>query len=124
MGASGAGTTTVARAVADHWPFRTLTRMTTSGAERSALRGDGRKPNGFAASKFASVCANGRVIGQAAWAAFQEWGRGYDDPAFEGRSRVAHETWLAGLDGPVLRLDSASPPEVLRDEVLVWDSAV
>ena len=49
---------------------------------------------------------------------------GYDDPAFDGRSRVAHERWLAGLDRPVLRLDSASPPEVLRDQVLPWEPVV
>lgn len=61
---------------------------------------------------------------QAAWAAFQEWARGYDDPAFEGRSRVAHERWLASLDCPVLRLDSTSSPEVLRDEVLAWEPTV
>lgn len=63
----------------------------------------------------------GRIIDEAAWTAFLEWARGYDDPAFEGRSRVAHERWLSSLSCPVLRLDSASPPHVLRDGVLAWE---
>jgi len=40
---------------------------------------------------------------------FMDWARGYDDPDFAGRSRVAHERWLSGLPCPVLRLTSASP---------------
>jgi adenylate kinase family enzyme len=71
-----------------------------------------------------SARRDGGVVDQVAWAAFQEWARGYDDPAFEGRSRVAHEKWLAGLHCPVLRLDSAAPVQVLRDEVLRWEPAV
>jgi hypothetical protein len=63
----------------------------------------------------------GRDFDEVAWKAFLEWARGYDDPAFEGRSRVAHESWLDGLDQPVLRLDSAHPPEELRDAVLAWE---
>lgn len=63
----------------------------------------------------------GRIVDEAAWTAFLEWARGYDDPAFEGRSRVAHERWLSSLSCPVLRLDSASPPHALRDEVLAWE---
>jgi len=63
----------------------------------------------------------GRPVDEAAWAEFLEWARGYDDPAFDGRSRVAHEKWLASLELPVLRLDSACPPTVLRDRVLAWD---
>jgi adenylate kinase family enzyme len=62
----------------------------------------------------------GRNFDAAAWEAFREWARSYDDPAFGGRSRVAHEKWLAGLSQPVLRLDSASPPGELRDAVLAW----
>ena len=50
-----------------------------------------------------------------------EWARGYDDPAFEGRSRAGHEAWLEGLDQPVLRLDSARAPAELRDAVLTWE---
>ena len=65
--------------------------------------------------------SEGRAVDDAAWAAFVAWARGYDDPTFTGRSRVAHERWLSGLGCPVLRLDSASPPEVLRNEVLAWE---
>jgi len=49
------------------------------------------------------------------------WARGYDDPAFDGRSRAAHEAWLATLSVPVLRLDSARPRAELRDAVLRWE---
>ncbi|MCC2308871.1 AAA family ATPase [Cellulomonas chengniuliangii] len=56
-----------------------------------------------------------------AHAAFMAWARGYDDPAFEGRSRVAHEKWLAALPCPVLRLDSALTTDQLCDEVLAWN---
>lgn len=70
-----------------------------------------------------SVRQEGRAVDEAAWAAFLEWARGYDDPVFEGRSRVAHERWLASLNCPVLRLDSASPSDVLRDEVVAWEPA-
>jgi adenylate kinase family enzyme len=55
------------------------------------------------------------------WLAFLEWARGYDDPSFDGRSRVGHEAWLAGLDQPVLRLDSTPSVETLRDRVLAWE---
>ena len=67
------------------------------------------------------VRQEGRVVDEAAWAEFLEWARGYDDPAFGGRSRAGHERWLATLDLPVLRLDSAAPREVLRDQVLAWE---
>ncbi|MEV7431396.1 AAA family ATPase [Nocardioides sp. NPDC092400] len=62
----------------------------------------------------------GRDFDTAAWAEFTEWARGYDRPGFEGRSRAAHEDWLAGLGQPVLRLDSAASPDDLRDAVLSW----
>jgi hypothetical protein len=55
-----------------------------------------------------------------AWEAFLEWARGYDDPAFDGRSLVAHERWLAERRQPVLRLDSAARPEELLHAVLDW----
>ena len=57
----------------------------------------------------------------AAREAFLAWARGYDDPLFDGRSRVAHEAWLATLACPVLRLDAAVPREDLRDAVLAWE---
>jgi len=63
----------------------------------------------------------GQEVDDAAWAAFLDWARGYDDPTFPGRSRVAHEAWLGTLRQPVLRLDSALPREALRDAVLGWE---
>lgn len=63
----------------------------------------------------------GRDVDGVAWETFLEWARGYDDPAFEGRSRVAHEAWLDGLSQPVLRLDSTRTREELRDIVLGWE---
>lgn len=63
----------------------------------------------------------GRPADTAAWEAFMTWARGYDDPGFAGRSRVAHEEWLAGLSQPVLRLDSERAPQQLRDAVLAWE---
>ena len=62
----------------------------------------------------------GRDFDPAAWEEFLAWARGYDDPAFDGRSRAAHEEWLAGLGQPVLRLDGARAPEELRDAVRDW----
>lgn len=41
--------------------------------------------------------------------AFMAWAAGYDDPGFAGRSRARHETWLAALPVPMLRLDSDRP---------------
>ena len=62
----------------------------------------------------------GRTFDQDAWTEFLDWARGYDDPEFEGRSRVAHEAWLAERDQPVLRLDSAASREDLLATVLDW----
>lgn len=67
-----------------------------------------------------SVRQEGREVDEEALGAFFDWARGYDDPAFEGRSRVAHEAWLKGIDQPVLRLDGALTREELRDAVLEW----
>jgi hypothetical protein len=65
-----------------------------------------------------SIRQEGREVDDEAVEAFFDWARGYDDPAFEGRSRVAHEGWLKGISQPVLRLDGASTREELRDAVL------
>ena len=62
----------------------------------------------------------GRGFDEDAWAAFLDWARGYDAPAFEGRSRAAHDAWLAGRGQPVLRLDSAANPQELVEAVLDW----
>jgi len=61
-----------------------------------------------------------RPVDEGALAAFLAWARRYDDPDFDGRSRRVHEEWLATLTCPVLRLDSASPRDEVRDAVLAW----
>ena len=50
--------------------------------------------------------------------AFFEWAKGYDDPAFDGRSRISHEEWLSTVPCPVLRLDSARPVDDLVTAVM------
>ena len=167
MGASGAGTTTLARAMADHWavphadaddfywvPSNPPYVEKRPEAARVALMEELFLPReawvlsgsmlGWGDDVVARCDAVvfltldpaerlrrlearertrriGQAVDEAPWAAFLEWARGYDDPAFDGRSRIAHERWLAGLDCPVLRLDSEAPPGVLRDEVLAWE---
>ena len=167
MGASGTGTTTLARALADHWavphadaddyfwvPSSPPYVLRRPEDERLALMRDVFVPreawvlSGSMLDWGESIVAEcdavvfltldpeerlrrlelrevsrraGRDFDEAAWAAFLLWARGYDDPAFEGRSLVAHEAWLAGLDQPVLRLDSARTREELRDAVLDWE---
>lgn len=64
---------------------------------------------------------DGRQFDEAAWSDFMDWAKGYDDPTFDGRSRIAHEEWLAGLDRPILRLGSGASVAELRDAVLSWD---
>ena len=170
MGASGAGTTTLARAMADHWsvphadaddyfwiPSDPPYVEKRPEAERVALMerlflpreswvlsgsmlewGDDVVARCDAvvfltldpAERLRRLEARerarhgGLAVDEPTWAEFLDWARAYDVPAFEGRSRVAHETWLANLDCPVLRLDSASPPEVLRDDVVAWEPAI
>ena len=63
----------------------------------------------------------GQPHDEPAWEAFMAWAAGYDDPTFDGRSRVMHEQWLASLTCPVLRLDSNRPVDELRDQVLGWE---
>jgi adenylate kinase family enzyme len=46
-------------------------------------------------------------------AAFLEWASHYDDGTAEGRSLQRHETWLATLPCPVLRLDGTLPVATL-----------
>ena len=59
---------------------------------------------------------------RAAWDQFLDWAKGYDDPTFSGRSREGHESWLAAVDKPVLRLDSAAPVDELLATILAWDT--
>jgi len=63
---------------------------------------------------------DGREFDEAAWCDFLDWARSYDDPLFGGRSRVAHEEWMAQCGRPILRLNSGIPPRELRDAVLRW----
>ena len=63
----------------------------------------------------------GRSFDPDAWEEFLTWASGYDDPEFTGRSLWAHEEWLAEVGRPVLTLDSAAPPDELRDAVLAWE---
>ena len=60
------------------------------------------------------------AVDEEALNAFLTWARGYDESSFEGRSRRGHESWLATLTCPILRLDSSLSREALRDEVLAW----
>ena len=48
-----------------------------------------------------------------AFATFLTWATGYEDPAFDGRNRAVHEEWLATLDVPVLRVDTARATDEL-----------
>lgn len=64
-----------------------------------------------------------QVLGTGEFNQFMQWAAGYDDPDFSGRSRERHEAWLAAVDKPVLRLDSAQPVAQLRDAILAWEPA-
>lgn len=50
---------------------------------------------------------------------FMRWAKGYDDPAFTGRSLRSHRQWIAGLPVPVIELDGA-----LERDALVAAAAV
>ena len=41
--------------------------------------------------------------------AFLDWAAQYDDPAFEGRSKVIHLNWLKKVTAPILTLDGDKP---------------
>lgn len=49
---------------------------------------------------------------------FMDWAGGYEDPDTDGRNRAQHESWLAALRCPVLRLDSTRPTDDLVAEIL------
>ncbi|MCB5276027.1 hypothetical protein BJG92_03582 [Arthrobacter sp. SO5] len=167
MGASGSGTTTLGRALADHWsvphadaddyfwvptvpPYvekrpenvrRALMRDVFVPREGWVLSGS---MMGWGESIVAECDAvifltldprerlrrlearevhrrAGREFDGVAWSDFLDWAKGYDDPAFDGRSRAAHEAWLEKLDLPVLRLGSERSIDELREAVLSWD---
>jgi adenylate kinase family enzyme len=52
------------------------------------------------------------------YAEFLAWASGYDDPEFGGRSRVAHEEWLAALGCPVVRVDTSRPVDELLADIV------
>jgi len=54
---------------------------------------------------------------------FLDWAAAYEDPSFQGRSRVQHEAWLAELPCPVLRLDSALAVDDLVRRIVGWRPA-
>ena len=49
---------------------------------------------------------------------FIEWASHYEDGTRDGRSFAKHETWLAALPCPVLRLDGMRPVNDLAREVI------
>lgn len=166
-GASGSGTTTLARALADHWavphadaddyfwvPSDPPYTERRPEAERIALMhsvfvpreawvlsgsmlGWGDEVVGRCDAVVLLVLdpevrlrrleqrervrRDGGPVDEARLAEFLAWAEGYDDPAFRGRSRVAHEEWLDTLTCPVLRLDSEASPAELREAVLAWE---
>jgi hypothetical protein len=50
--------------------------------------------------------------------AFLDWSDRYEVGDRSGRNQAMHESWMATLDCPVLRLDSALPVDVLAEAVL------
>lgn len=55
---------------------------------------------------------------EAAHRGFLEWAMGYDEPGNEGRSRDAHERWLATLSVPVIRVDGGRPVAEIAERVV------
>jgi hypothetical protein len=54
----------------------------------------------------------------ASYAYFMDWCRGYDDPAFTGRSLRRHQAWLAGLPCPTMTLNADVAVDGLVDQVV------
>jgi adenylate kinase family enzyme len=54
---------------------------------------------------------------------FIEWASGYEDSAFDGRSRLRHEGWLAELACPVLHLDSSVGVDEMVERIVGWQPA-
>lgn len=55
---------------------------------------------------------------EAAHRGFLDWAMAYDEGAADGRSRAGHESWLATLDVPVIRMDSGRPVAELAERAL------
>ena len=49
---------------------------------------------------------------------FMAWSRGYDDPAFVGRSLAVHRLWLSNLSCPVLRIEDSPTVDESADRVI------
>lgn len=63
-------------------------------------------------------------VHEAAYRSFLDWAMSYDDSTTSGRSRRAHEDWMARLPCPVLRLDAAqAPAQVLKAAMAALDPA-
>lgn len=150
LGASGSGTTTLGRAIADAWsvphaesddyfwmptnpPYtqqrpavRRVELMLEIFAKRPAwvlsggINGWGEKILQRIKRREA-VRRVGEEVDTEAFGEFLAWASHYDDPDFQGRSRARHEAWLNTLELPVLRLDSSRYVQELRDAVLSWE---
>lgn len=55
---------------------------------------------------------------EAAHRGFLEWAMDYDEGGPDGRTRAAHELWLATLDLPVIRMDAGRPASELAERAL------
>jgi adenylate kinase family enzyme len=51
--------------------------------------------------------------------AFFEWAANYDDPSFNGRSRVQHEAWLQTLKCKTIRIDGTRGIGELVDKIMI-----
>lgn len=166
LGASGSGTTTLARALATRWsvphadtddyfwlPTDPPYRENRSPSERLALMqalfvpraawvlsgsllgwGESIAEGGDAMvfltldpterhqrlEERENVRAPGVAVDDPERVGFLEWAASYDDPECSGRSRAAHERWLATVTLPVLRLDSARPVDELVEAIVRW----
>jgi hypothetical protein len=112
-GASGSGATTLGRAV--EVPVLRLDSATSVAGLRDAVERVALMEQVFLPRLSGSMLERRRGSVDEA---FLAWARGYDDPAFDGRNRARHEAWLATLEVPVLRLDSATSVARVRDAVL------
>lgn len=62
----------------------------------------------------------GAPVDEAALREFLTWAASYDDEASRGRTRAAHERWLAARRCPVLRLDATAPAAQVAGRALDW----
>lgn len=55
---------------------------------------------------------------------FVEWAEGYDSGQLEGRSKARHESFIASLPIPVLRLSSLESTETMLNQAVEWLEAM